>query len=990
MSFFQALKSKVSELGIFDQNNNERKPTRDELFRKEFRLPSSQDIQIESGAEVTLIHLDNSDSGNQGAKQSVNQQSYANPSSMTTPSPVTSPQFQSHHGHNNDEYEFYYSGRLFLTNQYLVFKDNFNERDFNFVIHISAIRRVERLPSANYVFGLILTTSAGLKLKVQFIGIRSNSESFSLLLKKSLDLNMSKVKQLKPFLKTLHSEYLIAKNTPGQHNPDLQVPNGGLGLIFKYPGNAKKLRDKSKMRLWYDFMKTNGRNLNIIKQEMFYKLTRVGLPNRLRGELWELNSGSLYLRYENIGIYENILKANEGKTSIAIEEIEKDLNRSLPEYAAYQDEEGITRLRRVLTAYSWRNPEVGYCQAMNIVVAQLLIYMSEEQAFWCLCQLCDQFVPGYYSKTMYGTLLDQKVFEALVEKTMPILWEHITQKDIQLSIVSLPWFLSLFINSMPLVYSARIVDILFMQGSRTLFQVALAILKVNGDKLLNTDDDGTFIQIIKDYFNTLDDSAHPNSKNEHYRTITNFQELLVVAFKEFQDISNDTVQNYRRKHKNAVYQNIQTFIKRTEIRNLPKFNNLNNDCISNIYDRYYQILDTNNIETGANISNGTNGNSNGTSSTLMNYFQFERFLNDVTNFVLIPNLVDEKNQREFLGRLFKSWDGENKGGLTLEDLCRGLNKWISVDLMLLIKNFFDLYDNNALGYIGKEEILSMSEGIIFLTRPLREGWIFDSVTNKEIENVQKKRKEEYERQIKEENERILRSGDDSAESTIIPPNLAIDVDYYKHKQAERYLSAASQFLQNCFNYARPESEVKSEKENPLIDLDTRDEKKEEMNKTSVTLNSNVDTLVDDLANEEYIDEKDRKKSDILKANKALDPTHPLALDLPTFRMVILADETYELYFAQIMSTLFDVLKPLRNDKSVFNLRNIFDSLVADGRKVATEVKKRMDSNTSGASVKSSNSGASSSQSANIADDEDEDDFSTSEKPIDTNFLNDGI
>lgn len=100
------------------------------------------------------------------------------------------------------------------------------------------------------------------------------------------------------------------------------------------------------------------------------------MPNRLRGEIWELTSGSLFLRLRSPNLYQKTLAQFDGQESLAIDEIEKDLNRSLPEYPGFQSEEGIGRLRRVLTAYSWINAEIGYCQAMNIVVAALLMFAS--------------------------------------------------------------------------------------------------------------------------------------------------------------------------------------------------------------------------------------------------------------------------------------------------------------------------------------------------------------------------------------------------------------------------------------------------------------------------------------------------------------------------------------------------------------------------------------------------------------------------------------
>lgn len=110
------------------------------------------------------------------------------------------------------------------------------------------------------------------------------------------------------------------------------------------------------------FPVAHGRHLTLARYPQCTRLIQVGLPNRLRGEMWETLSGSLYLRFANPDVYHSILKEHDGKTSMSTEEIEKDLNRSLPEYAAYQSDKGISSLRRVLTAYSWKNPELGYCQ----------------------------------------------------------------------------------------------------------------------------------------------------------------------------------------------------------------------------------------------------------------------------------------------------------------------------------------------------------------------------------------------------------------------------------------------------------------------------------------------------------------------------------------------------------------------------------------------------------------------------------------------------
>lgn len=781
-------------------------------------------------------------------------------------------------------------------------------------------------------------------------------------------------------------------------------------MLFRYPGDPKKLRDRAKMRLWAEYLRDNGRNFTLIRQPTFHKLIRVGLPNRLRGEVWELTSGSIYLRLENPSLYTDTLSKFEGQESLAIDEIEKDLNRSLPEYPGFQSEDGIGRLRRVLTAYSWVNADVGYCQAMNIVVAALLIYMSEAQAFFLLSALCDRLVPGYYSTTMYGTLLDQKVFESLVERTMPILWEHLVKSDVQLSVVSLPWFLSLYINSMPLVFAFRVLDVFFVEGPKVLFQVGLAILRINGEELLDATDDGAFISVLKSYFARLDESAHPKSENPKLRAVTRFQELMVVAFKEFSGITHSSITELRLKNKDAVLNNIENFAKRTAIRNLgPDSKLLSTDELGSLYDRFYNILydrqqrdhiiqqekirraRASRVRASElfathhdEVEKGRVGL--GPSTSLMDYDAFREFLASMSKWAISDSPSSTRHghnedrhgmfnsarrpsdmspwgtgpepaSHEFLERLFRKWDVDGTSALTLQNVVTGLAQIKGKrDIMGTITYFFELYDDDQDGKVDREGILRISEALLFLSRRGLEGALSPSSSS------------------------ILESDAASGHEsqTSLPPGVSTN---------ERFLGSVSAFIRRCFEYADPasgqneETPVTPVDENAndnafaigddddgedLLGLESPTGSPTKAKRSSLSAESSLDTPTGaDVASRRRVSQA---KSEA--ANVALDPAHPLHLTLPTFRMVVLADELLEQFFESSFPASFHIIEGLPSSVSstpsltTFSslgfgarppvpppagppgagrgLRGVLDNIVTDGMRVATEVRRRME------------------------------------------------
>lgn len=155
-----------------------------------------------------------------------------------------------------------------------------------------------------------------------------------------------------------------------------------------------------------------GFDARIRAQKKVKKLIRAGIPSVFRSQIWWVCSGGA----DKMKLapadqqYAALPKEDLGTLTPSAFEIEKDLHRTFPNNDNVSSADGLIVLRRVLIAYSVRNPTVGYCQSMNFIAAVLLMYLDEEQAFWVLAALVEDILPeDYYSPSLIGSRVDQQV-----------------------------------------------------------------------------------------------------------------------------------------------------------------------------------------------------------------------------------------------------------------------------------------------------------------------------------------------------------------------------------------------------------------------------------------------------------------------------------------------------------------------------------------------------------------------------------------------------
>jgi len=237
-------------------------------------------------------------------------------------------------------------------------------------------------------------------------------------------------------------------------------------------------------------------SIALLQHPKFRSRVEKGIPKQVRGMIWyklcNIDATRKHLTEEakawlepGFTLYTHyVQEARRNPTRFTKDkgEIARDLNRTFPNSVVFNTNggKGQSRLERVLFAYSVANPEVGYTQGMNYIVALLLGFMPEEEAFWVVWAMMKQ--PKFDLEGVMGAGLRKAkcwfyCVDALVKSRLPEVHAAISRFDgIGAGVYAADWVFTLFSRTCPFSFVAKVWDSFFLEGWPVIFSTALAIL----------------------------------------------------------------------------------------------------------------------------------------------------------------------------------------------------------------------------------------------------------------------------------------------------------------------------------------------------------------------------------------------------------------------------------------------------------------------------------------------------------------------------------
>lgn len=288
---------------------------------------------------------------------------------------------------------------------------------------------------------------------------RRQQEPVRMLLDQLIELHDSlqaeKTIQWNEFLRKVRAERgaaaAAAASTPTENRNNLNTPEASL-LDGEMIG-VSNLGHKGKL----------GR----AKWKEFQTLVLSGIPVAYRSKIWSECTGASALRLP--GYYEDLVAASSLDTfdPEVTSQIQADIYRTLTDNVFFRLGPGVPKLREVLLAYAKRNPSVGYCQGMNLIAGSLLLIMpTAEDAFWILVAMIENILPShYYDQGLVGSRADQVVLRGYVSEVLPKLGEHLDDLGVELEALTFQWFLSVFTDCLSAEALYRVWDVVLCLNS---------------------------------------------------------------------------------------------------------------------------------------------------------------------------------------------------------------------------------------------------------------------------------------------------------------------------------------------------------------------------------------------------------------------------------------------------------------------------------------------------------------------------------------------